>query len=370
MNYRFLLSFVVFSFVMIGNTTAQLSLFNIEVTRACGNNLGSIEATLLNEYNSLGIPCDQDAYIQVFGPNEYFYEYYAANLQLLNFPELQAGNYSIVLTGAGSCSGLIPSTYNVTVLAGAPVELIVTPGLDVCKGIPQVLITCSGGQVGISNVIYMDGGFLDIIAIGTTYGTGVGPGDHTVTGHNDECLVPTSYNFTAVEPDPITITHAFTQPSSAGANDGNINITVTGGTPPYTYLWSNGSTLQDVGSLFADDYNVRVTDSKSCFELHDINLFPVGIYDQSHLDGALSILSNPIVGSEIRFNFDVSVNQKIAVSVINAVGAEVGSPVSMDVKQGANSLSYPINATLASGMYLLQVTGESRVAQPFIIKGE
>jgi len=34
--------------------------------------------------------------------------------------------------------------------------------------------------------------------------------------------------------------------------------------PPYTYLWSNGETTQNLPAIVAGTYNVTVTDSNSC----------------------------------------------------------------------------------------------------------
>lgn len=45
---------------------------------------------------------------------------------------------------------------------------------------------------------------------------------------------------------------------------GTIDITVSGGTPPYTFLWSNGSTNEDQSGLLMGEYSVMVSDALGC----------------------------------------------------------------------------------------------------------
>ena len=49
-----------------------------------------------------------------------------------------------------------------------------------------------------------------------------------------------------------------------GDSSGSLDVTVTGGVAPYTYLWSNGATTQDIQLLPAGGYCVTVTDANGC----------------------------------------------------------------------------------------------------------
>ena len=53
---------------------------------------------------------------------------------------------------------------------------------------------------------------------------------------------------------------------------GTINLTPTGGTPSYYYLWSNGSTNEDVFNLLAGNYSVKITDANGCTVVKNYNV--------------------------------------------------------------------------------------------------
>jgi gliding motility-associated-like protein len=53
--------------------------------------------------------------------------------------------------------------------------------------------------------------------------------------------------------------------ATCGANDGSIDLIVSGGQSPYTFIWSpNGEDTEDLSDLAPGDYSVVVTDNASC----------------------------------------------------------------------------------------------------------
>ncbi|NJN77014.1 MAG: T9SS type B sorting domain-containing protein [Saprospiraceae bacterium] len=122
-------------------------------------------------------------------------------------------------------------------------------------------------------------------------------------------------NVTITEP-PLLITSAFVssnyngfQISFPGANDGQATVTATGGTTPYTYAWSNGSTTNVANNLVAGTYTVTVTDANGCSDIQMVVLTdPTGYISQ------VLPLSN-------YNNFTVSCfNNNDGIAEVNAVG--------------------------------------------------
>lgn len=69
------------------------------------------------------------------------------------------------------------------------------------------------------------------------------------------------------EPTEIVITtDSVAHNTVIGGHVGLIGISVTGGTGPYTYMWGNGATTQDLANLYAGIYALTVTDANGCQE--------------------------------------------------------------------------------------------------------
>ena len=65
------------------------------------------------------------------------------------------------------------------------------------------------------------------------------------------------------EPAKLTLALQKTDATCKG-NDGKITVTPAGGTPPYTYLWSNGATTASIENLLPMPYTVEIKDKAGC----------------------------------------------------------------------------------------------------------
>ena len=63
---------------------------------------------------------------------------------------------------------------------------------------------------------------------------------------------------------PITASISNTAAPCIGQTNGSVTVNASGGTAPYTYLWSNGQTTATATQLAAGTYFIAVTDSNGC----------------------------------------------------------------------------------------------------------
>ena len=71
--------------------------------------------------------------------------------------------------------------------------------------------------------------------------------------------------YTVTEPsEPLSVTGFASEATCSGEANGNITLSVIGGTPPYQFEWSNGSTSQDQIGIETGSYQVHVRDANAC----------------------------------------------------------------------------------------------------------
>ena len=168
---------------------------------------------------------------------------------------LAAGNYTILITDSNGCTK--------TIIVNIPEAPIFTINPAV------VNISCFGANDGSIN-LNLVGGMQPITLTwsdGSTSGlvrNNLPPGTYTVT-IVDATPCTINRTFIIVEPQPLILS-ANVQDAldCTNSSSGAIDLTVSGGTPPFTYNWSNGNTTEDLINLTNGSYAVVVTDSRGC----------------------------------------------------------------------------------------------------------
>ncbi|MFN8299995.1 MAG: T9SS type A sorting domain-containing protein [Chitinophagales bacterium] len=171
---------------------------------------------------------------------------------------------------SATLTNLAANVYTVTVTAGGctatatgAVSNSNGPALNVLHTDP----TCFGSTNGSATVV-ATGGTAPYTYQWNTGATGsslnsIGAGTYTIiVTDNGGCLATSVV--TLVQPNAITFNPTVTNVNCNGATSGAVSLSVAGGTGPYQYTWSNGSSSSSITNVAAGNYTVTVTDSKSC----------------------------------------------------------------------------------------------------------
>ena len=185
-----------------------------------------------------------------------------------DFTGLAAGTYSVQIRDKAhpSCSATLGSL------------IVVNPAVITVSNVEQTRIACNGGNATVTITASGGTGALSYTFDGVTNSTGIfthaagASLAYNVTDANN-CTAATG-NFTIIQPGILTAsTSSVTNVLCNGASTGRINLTVSGGNAPYSYVWtaSNGGSVpsgqsgnRDLTGLIAGDYSVAITDSKLC----------------------------------------------------------------------------------------------------------
>lgn len=180
-----------------------------------------------------------------------------------NLSGLCAGTYDLVVTDDNACT----NTTSVTVNEPTAIVLTASNVSSNCgQADGEVSVSATGGT-STSGYTYL---WQD--ATTTTVGTtatvnGLVAGTYTVTVTDDNgCTATATATISDLGGPGISETHI--NANCNGSSDGSIDITMTGGSTPFTYSWSGPSsytsTNQDINLLAAGNYDVTATDNNGC----------------------------------------------------------------------------------------------------------
>jgi hypothetical protein len=186
------------------------------------------------------------------------------------------GNYSYAWSNGEATqtiSGLTPGTYTVVVTdeKGCTSEQTVEVASFLCAISSQntiVNVTCAGAANGSVTVSLLGGTapFSYSWNNGATTATisNLAGGTYTVIV-SDANGCDFSADATVTEPQPYSAWDVQTvNPLCPNDATGSATASITGGTEPYTFLWSNGATGNTLSNVPVGEYTVQVTDLNGC----------------------------------------------------------------------------------------------------------
>lgn len=226
--------------------------------------------TLKASYDTFGLRCYRDNSGRVTlnatgGQAPYSYTVVTTSSNN-NIGGLSAGKHYFTIEDNQGC--LYKDSFNLS----EPPELIVK--LDSVKP-----LTCYNGNDGMLEVSAKGGNgqysYLWSPSGQTTpRATGLTQGTHSLTITDIKGCIDT-LNYLLLNPSPIEVKSKKIHNKCFADTNGVIALSVSRGTPPYTYSWSNGQTTRDIQQLSTGVYVVTITDTAGCvFVYNDTILSP------------------------------------------------------------------------------------------------
>ncbi|MCC6724196.1 MAG: SprB repeat-containing protein [Saprospiraceae bacterium] len=187
--------------------------------------------------------------------------------------------------------------------------------------------------------------------------TPVGAGDYTVTVSDENgCTANASVAIQSQEL-AMLVQDSVVAASSPTASDGSVFVEFSGGQPPFTYLWSNGDTSQNLLSVPAGDYVLSLSDALGCEQTFPFTVDFLNAASQK-LGKAwtASILPNPAARNGLaRLSIQSEWAQSIDCQIFEVTGKLIWKeriPVS------AGDKLYPLNTPNTASVYLVVLSNE------------
>ena len=170
---------------------------------------------------------------------------------------LSGSSYTLTLTDANACT-VTSGPHIVNEPAGMTITLDTIIHVS-CNAADdgQIRITASGGAPNYS-FLWSNAATADDIS-------GLQAGLYTVTVTDDNGCTVSAGPYIVEEDSAIVVNlDSVINATCNGLSDGELMVDVVGGLAPYSFVWSNGATTQDITGLAANTYSLTVTDSASC----------------------------------------------------------------------------------------------------------
>jgi uncharacterized repeat protein (TIGR01451 family) len=170
---------------------------------------------------------------------------------------LVAGSYDVTVTDANGCfvASYMDSVYRAYVYNSSPLNISVSPTNASCTTLGAATVSNITGGTAPYSYNWSTGATTSSIS-------NLNVGSYTVTVTDANGCTDVAWVYISIQGMP---TDSMTvNPATCGLSNGQISLQIYGGTPPFTYQWSNGATTQNISGLAPGNYAVTVTDAGGC----------------------------------------------------------------------------------------------------------
>jgi hypothetical protein len=294
------------------------------------------------------------------------YEWFKNNISIAKTPNFEvdkAGEYRVKITNLDNdCSDLS----SVSLIAWEnPEAKIKRTGEIRCPGDKSLVLFAEASKGKLPyNYLWSNNEVTSIIQ-------GIGAGNYTVTVTDANGCTQLAEEILR-EPEPITATFETKNPMRNGSSLGFIKVTPVGGTPPYTFNWTEplkgkSYTSQNIENAGSGIYSLTITDANGCTWVLDkpITLISLSSVASEELREHLiyQVVPNPFEQSFVLKLRDSEI-AALSYNILNSSGQVV---VSSTIQTTQTEI--PINMSdFPKGVYLLQVRNEEGVTTQRILK--
>ncbi len=264
---------------------------------------------------------------------------------------LAAGSYTVAVSDANGCT--FTSTVTITFVPFAS-STASTP------------TKCFGSSDGVATSVVSTGGTTPYTYAWTPTGqttqvaTGLAAGNYTVLT-TDAKGCTTTKTITVTSPVAIVASSTAQPASCTTCTNGSATGSVTGGTAPYVYAWSNGVTAQTITGLGPGNYTVCVTDANGCSGCDTVNVLINGISE--HYTGASVVISpNPFTSSAfVNIDFVNPTHNNLLFTIFDIYG-KVIEVIDLSSYKGAK-IEFNLNRgnNISNGLYFYRLEDNNTI---------
>jgi hypothetical protein len=265
------------------------------------------------------------------------------------------GSYTVTATDENNCETFI----EIELETPEEIQLSFETDDPLChNSMDGVIRVASSGGTGLITYEWNNGETGSLLEM-------LGSGTYQVTAMDDNgCRKIDSVELIASEELQIEITHDFVR--CFGDSVRNLTANVSGGTTPYTFLWSNGESNSQLPAVVTGNYRVTVMDNNDCQAVQDTTVsepdeLVVSILEQSALcpndmDGSIALIptggtppysyqwntgsTDSILQNLGGGTFTFTVNDSLGCSFEDSVTFNLPDPITYDLQsQDENTLN-------------------------------